>query len=125
MALYFLSPDGYLAIDRRATPRYDVTLAVEAAVTANGDPVVGMTKDVSESGMQLLLPTDVAEGTVIGFTCPHFAGSARVVWNRPEGSYVRMGVRFTSLSSGSRDRLLDLIADLKKQQLTRFMTAQA
>jgi hypothetical protein len=113
---YILAGDGGLIVERRATPRYDVELSVHIGVWVGGASMRGMTTNISESGMQVVIPTPIAEGTVVRFECPLFGGTVQVVWSRGEGSQTRLGLKFVTLAERDREALQELLTSLRKHQ---------
>ena len=123
MARYFFGVDGMMLVERRSTPRYDLEVGIEMKL-AGGGSIRGMTQNISEAGMQIVLSKAISEGRLVDFECPDFAGSAQIVWTRDEGPNVRVGLRYISLSPADRDSLSGLIADLRKKQSEEAVAAR-
>jgi c-di-GMP-binding flagellar brake protein YcgR len=124
MARYFLGTEGTLLIERRTTPRYDVELDVQLTPAAGGAPIRGTTKDISELGVQVVLPGTLPEGGIADFSCAAFGGRVQAIWSRAEGTQVRIGLRFISLAPRERDALFGLIASLRRDLSTRRASAR-
>ena len=114
MARYFMGGDGTLLVERRANPRFDVEMPVRASPAAGGDPMDGMTVNISESGAQLLLAGAVPAGAYLNLEVDRFRWTGQVVWSRAETSGARVGLRFTWLGAKDRDGLLELIEHIKR-----------
>lgn len=123
MARYFFGIDGTMLVERRSTPRYDLGVGIEVTF-AGGGSIRGMTQNISEAGMQIVLPKAIVEGRLVDFECPDLAGSAQVVWMRDEGSSARVGLRYISLSPEDRDSLVALIADLRRKRVSELSLAR-
>ncbi len=123
MARYFFGIDGTMLVERRSTPRFDAGIAINVMV-AGGGSIRGMTQNISEAGMQIVLPKAVSEGRLVDFECPDFAGSAQVVWMREDGPNVRLGLRYISLAQDDRDSLVALIADLRQKRSSELLLAR-
>jgi c-di-GMP-binding flagellar brake protein YcgR len=116
MGRYILAGDGSLIVERRATPRYDVSLNVEIGVWADNHSIQGMTTNLSEDGLQVVLPSPVVDGGLLRIECETFGALAEVMWSRKEEDRYRLGLKFISLTSKDRIAVRDLITNLRREQ---------
>jgi hypothetical protein len=118
MGRYILAGDGTFIIERRAAPRYDVELSVRVGLYGAGNKSIrGITTNISEWGVQLLIPSPLPSGAVLNFECSDFAGTGEVVWSRDEGDQVRLGMKLVSMSNTDRQTLRELLSSLTREQM--------
>ncbi len=117
MGHYILAGDGTFIVERRMAPRYEVAMSVRLGIVeAESDSIGGIATNISEWGVQVLVPTSVADGTTIDFSCPYFRGTAETVWSRREGAQVRMGMKFLSMPGVERLKLRELLGNLARER---------
>jgi len=114
---YIMAGDGELIVERRATVRYEAELSARISVGSGRDAIRGITTNVSDAGVQMLIPSPVEVGTVLNFESTLFAGTGEVMWSREENGQVRVGLKFLSMSNKDRETLRDLLGKLAKAQL--------
>ena len=112
-----------MSLDDRIAPRIDIdaTLFIEAGVRATpqdtGDIVICKTRDVSESGMQLIMDNPIRKGRIVRACLdisPHepVYVIARVVWqNRREQDYYH-GLVLISASESDTQGWKDTVENL-------------
>lgn len=116
MGRYILAGDGSLIVERRATPRYDVSLQLEIEIWAGNQLIQGVTSNLSENGLQVVVPVAVADRSLLRIEAKPFKALGEVIWSREDEQGYRLGLQFISLSSKARNALRDLIADLVREQ---------
>jgi hypothetical protein len=96
-------------------------MSVRIGVTgADGDWIQGITTNLSDRGVQVLIPSPIPEGKVVDFECSLFAGTGEVVWIRDEGDQVRLGMKLVPVSGKDRRALGDLLSSLTKEYAGGF-----
>jgi c-di-GMP-binding flagellar brake protein YcgR len=123
MARYFLGADGNLLVERRSSPRYDIELAIEVGFAADGSPIRGVTRNLSEAGVQVVLPAPLPTGGPIRIACDAFVGTTEEIWRREEGSEVRIGMQFVGLSPNARNAIQLLIAEARRERTKTLVAA--
>jgi hypothetical protein len=99
-------------MDNRAAPRYAIELEVELRSRDTDFAFVGITENLSESGLLVRTWRTEPKGTLFDLTFPTFRGAAEVVWTREsdEQEGAGLGMRFVSLSSTGNEELPRLLA---------------
>lgn len=116
MGRYILAGDGSLIVERRATPRYDVSLQVEIEIWAGNQLFQGVATNLSENGLGVVIPVAVADRSLVRIEAKAFKALGEVIWSREDEKGYRVGLQFVSLASKDRNALRDLIADLVREQ---------
>ena len=116
MGRYILAGDGSLIVERRATPRYDVSLQVDIEIWAGSQALQGVTTNLSENGLQVVVPQRVAERALLRIESKTFKALGEVVWSREDEHGCRLGLQFVSLTSKDRNAVRNLIAELVREQ---------
>jgi hypothetical protein len=93
-------------------PRKEVTRHVDLTFGRSDLRLSGTSRNMSTTGMLVLSEDPKPPGTPVHFRFDEFEGWGEVVWQRTAeegGSW--LGMKFTSLASEDRRRLLVLLAD--------------
>lgn len=125
MGHYILAGDGSLVLERRAVPRYEVSLGVQIGVWDGETSLQGVMTNISQTGAQVVIQSMLEENAVLKFECRAFGGIAEVMWTRREGDQIAAGLKFVSLSQKDQIALRNLISTLTKQQETLPETVPA
>ena len=92
-----------MEIDRRLYQRYEVRF--EAKVTRRGqqDSVDGRVLDISQSGLSVDLPMQLAPGDAVQLEMADSVVTGRVVHATPGGSGFRTGIEVVKVTLGATD----------------------
>ena len=84
-------------------PRFDLAMPVELRPNGQGDAFLGVSVNMSETGMLVRAEGSSDRGAVIDFRFHSFGGTCEVIWTREdEDGRTLLGVRFQSM--GRQDR---------------------
>ncbi len=87
-------------------PRFDIELPVELFHGESDKPFLGVSVNLSETGMLIVAEETRPRGTLLRFGFHQFGGSAEVIWIREdEEGETLLGVKFLALKRGARKTL--------------------
>ncbi len=92
-------------------PRFDIELPVELRAGGSIEPFLGVSVNISSSGMLVLAEEERDRGTSVEFQFNQFGGTGEVIWTRTdEEDGTLLGMKFVTLKRKDRKTLERILA---------------
>ena len=91
-------------------PSFDVELPVELSSEESGEPFLGVSINLSDTGMLVVADEPQLRGTPLRFDFQQFGGTSEVIWTREDKVRgVLLGMKFLSLKRRDRKTLCRIL----------------